>query len=87
MSFIKESNDKKTPMSEFARNNCNCFNGNNNDNSDEGLGFFGESMTSSFINDASDTLKSLIPRASVMERNLLVDTSKIVDKNNKVFKR
>ncbi|KAL5055729.1 hypothetical protein RYX36_036411, partial [Vicia faba] len=30
---------------------------------------------------------SLIPCASVVERNLLADTTKIVDKNRKVFKR
>lgn len=31
--------------------------------------------------------QSLIPCATVVERNLLADTSKIVDKNNKVYKR
>ncbi|KAL5080332.1 hypothetical protein RYX36_008753 [Vicia faba] len=34
MSFIEESNDKQTPVSEFARNNCNYFSGNFNDSSD-----------------------------------------------------
>ncbi|CAI8584923.1 unnamed protein product [Vicia faba] len=86
-SFIEESNDKQTPVSKFARNSCNCFNGNSNDSSDEELDFFGESITSGSINDAGDALKSLIPCASVVERNLLADTSKIVDKNSKVFKR
>jgi hypothetical protein len=32
-------------------------------------------------------LQSLIPCASIAERNLLADTSKIVDKNSKVYKR
>jgi len=31
--------------------------------------------------------QSLIPCASAVERNLLADTSKIVDKNSKVYKR
>ncbi|CAL5208154.1 unnamed protein product [Lathyrus oleraceus] len=86
-SFIEESNDKHAPVSKFARNSCNCFNGNSNDSSDEELDFFGESTTSGSVNDAGDALKSLIPCASVAERNLLADTSKIVDKNSKVFKR
>ncbi|KAL5053608.1 hypothetical protein RYX36_034290 [Vicia faba] len=86
-SFIEESNNKQTPVSEFARNSCNYFNRNNNDSSDEELDCFGESITSGSINDVGDTLKSLIPCASVVERNLLADTSKIVDKNSKVFKR
>ncbi|CAJ1976412.1 unnamed protein product [Sphenostylis stenocarpa] len=90
-SFIEESNEKPVPTTvRCGRNRCNCFNGNNNDSSDEELDVFGESISSgSFgsFGDAGDALKSLIPCASVAERNLLADTSNIVDKNSKVYKR
>lgn len=86
-SFIEESNEKQNPVSKLTRNRCNCFNGNSNDSSDEELDFFGESIATGSFNDAGDALKSLIPCASVAERNLLADASKIVDKNSKVFKR
>ncbi|XP_045806842.1 uncharacterized protein LOC123899675 [Trifolium pratense] len=82
-SFIEGSNDKQ----KFTRNSCNCFNGNSNDISDEETDFFGESVPSGSFTDAGDALKSLIPCASIAERNLLADTSKIVDKNSKVYKR
>ncbi|ESW15885.1 hypothetical protein PHAVU_007G110800 [Phaseolus vulgaris] len=85
-SFIEESNEKPA-TAKCGRNRCNCFNGNNNDSSDEELDIFGESISSGSVGDASDLLKSLIPCASAVERNLLADTSKIVDKNSKVYKR
>ncbi|KAK7278381.1 hypothetical protein RJT34_23409 [Clitoria ternatea] len=87
-SFIEESNEKPATAVKCGRNRCNCFNGNGNDSSDEELDVFGESSSSSgSFGDAGDTLKSLIPCASVAERNLLADISKIVDKNSKVYKR
>ncbi|XP_061339038.1 uncharacterized protein LOC133285773 [Gastrolobium bilobum] len=86
-SFIEESNEKQPPAAKYGRNRCNCFNGNSNDSSDEELDVFGESISSGSFGDAGDALKSLIPCASVAERNLLADTSKIVDKNSKVYKR
>lgn len=58
-----------------GRNRCNCFNGNVNDVSDDDE-FFGESNP-----NYSDTLKSLTSCPSVAQRNLLADTSKIVEKN------
>ncbi|KAL1294596.1 hypothetical protein HN51_055383 [Arachis hypogaea] len=86
-SFIEDSSEKPA-AAKCGRNRCNCFNGNNNsDSSDEELDVFGESINSGSFGDASDALKSLIPCASVVERNLLADTSKIVEKNSKVFKR
>nr|GEX73673.1 hypothetical protein [Tanacetum cinerariifolium] len=57
-----------------GRNRCNCFNGNMNDVSDDE--FFNESNP-----NYSDTLKSLTSCANVAQRNLLADTSKIVEKN------
>ncbi|KAL2325188.1 hypothetical protein Fmac_024246 [Flemingia macrophylla] len=86
-SFIEESNEKQTPTVKCGRNRCNCFNGNSNDSSDEELDVFGDSISPGSFSDASDALKSLIPCASVVERNLLADISKIVDKNSKVYKR
>ncbi|XP_059298984.1 uncharacterized protein LOC132051793 [Lycium ferocissimum] len=77
--FIEENTDKPR----FGRK-CNCFNGNNDDSSDDEFDFstgFSDSVTNSSFGDSSDTLKSLIPCASVAERNLLADTSKIVEKN------
>lgn len=80
--FIEENNDKPS-AAKFGRK-CNCFNGNNNDYSDDEFDFstgFSDSVTNSSFGDSSDSLKSLIPCASVTERNLLADTSKIVEKN------
>lgn len=80
--FMEESNDKPS-AARFGRK-CNCFNGNNNDSSDDEFDFstgFSDSVTNSSFGDSSDTLKSLVPCASVNERNLLADTSKIVEMN------
>lgn len=63
-SFIEqESNEKQSSAAaKCGRNRCNCFNGNNNDSSDDEFdvfaGFGGESVTSgSFGGDAFDILK------------------------------
>ncbi|PIN10333.1 hypothetical protein CDL12_17073 [Handroanthus impetiginosus] len=88
--FIEDSNEKQSAAgaAKYGRNRCNCFNGNSNDSSDDELDFFSDSLSAnSSFNDPSDTLKSLIPCATVAERNLLADTSKIVEKNNKTCKR
>ncbi|XP_062108240.1 uncharacterized protein LOC133819091 [Humulus lupulus] len=84
--FIEESNEKQPapPPPKCGRNRCNCFNANSNDSSDDEFDVFGfgDSTTSgSYGGDVSDILKSLIPCASVAERNLLADTAKIVEKN------
>ncbi|KAL0551124.1 hypothetical protein IC582_010206 [Cucumis melo] len=94
-SFIEESNEKQLSVAtavKNGRNRCNCFNGNNNDSSDDESddfgGGFGETVTiGSSGADVYDLLKSLILCASVAERNLLADTAKIVEKNNKIHKR
>lgn len=81
--FIEDNNEKKC-----GRNRCNCFNGNSNDSSDDELDFFSDSLSAnSSFSDPSDTLKALIPCASVSERNLLADTSKIIEKNKKTCRR
>ncbi|KAI3459441.1 hypothetical protein Pfo_016104 [Paulownia fortunei] len=88
-SFIEDNNEKQSSAAaaKCGRHRCNCFNGNSNDSSDDEFDFFSDSLTAnSSFSDPSDTLKSLIPCASVAERNLLADTSKIVEKNNKTCK-
>ncbi|KAK4434065.1 hypothetical protein Salat_0569200 [Sesamum alatum] len=83
-----EDNDKQSSAVAAKCGRCNCFNGNSNDSSDDEFGFFSDSFTAnSSFSDPSDTLKSLIPCASVAERNLLADSSKIVEKNSKTCKR
>ncbi|XP_010532592.1 PREDICTED: uncharacterized protein LOC104808584 isoform X2 [Tarenaya hassleriana] len=84
--FIEENNEKQ---SKCGRNRCNCFIG-NNDRSDDELDLFGgstDSFTGGSSSDASDYLKSLIPCASVGERNLLADAAKIVEKNKSVKRK
>ncbi|KAG8389282.1 hypothetical protein BUALT_Bualt02G0212700 [Buddleja alternifolia] len=73
--FIEESSDKQ------GKNRRNCFNGNCTDSSDDEA----DSYRSSAI-DACDALKSLVTCMCVLERNLLADTAKIVEKN-KINKR
>lgn len=87
--FMEDNNEKPSSAAvKCARNRCNCFNGNSNDSSDDELDFFSDSLSAnSSFSDPSDTLKSLTPCATVVERNLLADTSKIVEKNNKTYKR
>ncbi|CAI9775927.1 unnamed protein product [Fraxinus pennsylvanica] len=83
--FIEDTNEKQSAAAAAAakcgRNRCNCFNGNNNGSSDDEFDSFFDSTPNSSFNDTSDTLKSLVPCASVVERNLLADVSKIVEKN------
>ncbi|GFQ02658.1 hypothetical protein PHJA_002409700 [Phtheirospermum japonicum] len=92
-SFIEDNNEKQSSgggvaAAKYGRHRCNCFNGNSNDSSDDEFGFLSDSLTAnSSISDPSDTLKSLIPCASMAERNLLADTSKIVENNNRTCKR
>ncbi|CAH9102806.1 unnamed protein product [Cuscuta epithymum] len=80
--FMEESNDKLPPKAvKCGRSRCNCFNGKGDDSSDDDFDFtaFGSLSTS------SDSLKSLVLCATVSERNILADASKIVE-NNKTFK-
>ncbi|KAG6384341.1 hypothetical protein SASPL_155852 [Salvia splendens] len=86
--FMEDNNEKPSAAVKCARNSCNCFNGNSNDSSDDELDFFSDSISAnSSFSDPSDTLKSLTPCATLAERNLLADASKIVEKNNKTPKR
>ncbi|KAG6420103.1 hypothetical protein SASPL_116620 [Salvia splendens] len=88
--FMEDNNDKQSIASavKCGRHRCNCFNGKSNDSSDDEIDFFSDSLAAnSSVADPSDSLKSLIPCASVEERNLLAETSRIVEKNSKTCKR
>ncbi|KAL8142597.1 hypothetical protein V2J09_015629 [Rumex salicifolius] len=77
--FIEDSNEKhaSSPAVKCGRHRCNCFNGNGSEGSD------GEHDAT----DAYDFLKSLVMCANLSERNVLADTSKIVERNGKGCKR
>lgn len=83
--FIEENTFERVQQTQkCGRNRCNCFNGNSNDSSDDEFDFaFGDSVsnTSSSFGDYVDTVKSLIPCSTTVERNLLADISKMVEKN------
>ncbi|XP_031269959.1 uncharacterized protein LOC116128390 [Pistacia vera] len=85
--FIEENNEKQQSGAvRCGRSRCNCFNGSCNDSSEDELdSYFGDSNLAS-SGEACEILKSLVPCASVCERNLLADTAKIVEKN-KICKR
>lgn len=83
-SYMEGSNERQA--SRNGRNRCNCFNGNNNDDSsDDEFDLFGCSVES--FNDAYDHFKSLIPCASAVEMNLLADAGKILEKNKSVKRK
>lgn len=74
LSFIEEGNEKP------PRSRCNCFNGNCDDSSDDEFDVrAGDAPAAS--GDAVEILKGLVPCASVAERNLLADASRILEKN------
>ncbi|KAJ9172025.1 hypothetical protein P3X46_015315 [Hevea brasiliensis] len=87
--FIEESNEKQLSTAvRCGRSRCNCFNGKCNDSSEDEFEAFGGFGDSNFVSSSEgiEILKSLVPCASVSERNLLADTAGIVDKN-KICKR
>ncbi|CAM8923134.1 unnamed protein product [Rhodiola kirilowii] len=86
--FMEEnSNNNEEKMQHISircgRRRCKCFNGVDDSSDDEPDcfgGCFGESNASSAV-EACDNLKSLVPCSSVVERKLLADTAKIVERN------
>lgn len=69
-----ENGDKN---SDCGRSRCNCFNGLYNG---DGNGDGGDDPKSAFApGEVCDILKSIVPCASVWERNLLADASKLVE--------
>lgn len=82
--YMEESqNDKQQQSSKYGRNRCNCFNGNGNESSDDEFDLFSESVNGGLAGNKVDALKSLIPCASAVERNLLTETAMIVEKNKR----
>ncbi|XP_010440433.1 PREDICTED: uncharacterized protein LOC104723736 [Camelina sativa] len=85
-SYMEENNEKQTKS---GRNNhrCNCFNGNNyNDSSDDEFDLFDDGSVDSF-NVAYDDFKSLIPCASVVEKTLLTEAAKAIEKNKSIKRK
>ncbi|CAA6662767.1 unnamed protein product [Spirodela intermedia] len=83
-SFMESGpNERPAPPPRCGRRRCNCFNGNCDDLSDDDLDF-GDIFpsTASSHGDAVELLKSLVPCASMAERNLLADASKIMEKSS-----
>ncbi|CAA7399183.1 unnamed protein product [Spirodela intermedia] len=83
-SFMESGpNERPAPPPRCGRRRCNCFNGNCDDLSDDDLDF-GDIFPSaaSSHGDAVELLKSLVPCASMAERNLLADASKIMEKSS-----
>ncbi|KAF8659456.1 hypothetical protein HU200_058487 [Digitaria exilis] len=85
LSFMEEAATVERP----PRSRCNCFNGSNQEESDdEDLDFFLPSEhtakpATAGAGDALESLKGLVQSASVAERNLLADASRIADKCGK----
>ncbi|CAA0395242.1 unnamed protein product [Arabidopsis thaliana] len=72
--YMEENNDKQTKNGRNTHR-CNCFNG-NNDISDDELDFFDY-----------DNFKSLIQCGSFVEKSLLVEATKIIEKNKSVKRK
>lgn len=82
--FMEESPEKQG----CGRSWCNCANGECRDSSDDefdSCSCFGDLNLSS-SGEACENVKSLVPCVSVIERNLLADTARLVDQN-KMSKR
>ncbi|GMJ01168.1 hypothetical protein like AT2G38820 [Hibiscus trionum] len=79
--FIEESNEKQQSCA-VRCSGRNCFSNRScSDSSDDEMdGFFGDSNLTSSA-EASEILKSLISPMSANEKNLLADTTKIMEKN------
>ncbi|KAJ0982437.1 hypothetical protein J5N97_010692 [Dioscorea zingiberensis] len=77
--FMEETANEKSAR--CGRRRCNCFNGNCSDSSDDELDFHYADAPALTTGDTTDFLKGLVPCASVAERNLLADASKIVEES------
>ncbi|KAG4913194.1 hypothetical protein AAZX31_19G146600 [Glycine max] len=81
--FMEENHEKHSVSVKCARSRYNSF----DDASDaETHSLFGESNYS-FSGETQEILKDLVTCASVSERNLLADTTKIIEKNKTTCKR
>ncbi|KAL6638041.1 hypothetical protein ACP70R_025613 [Stipagrostis hirtigluma subsp. patula] len=87
LSFMEEASAVERP----PRGRCNCFNGSNHEESDdEEFDFLpSQHAPSSALSTAGDTLealKGLVQSASVAERNLLADASRLAERCGKSCK-
>ncbi|CAN6322305.1 unnamed protein product [Urochloa humidicola] len=87
LSFMEEAAAVERP----PRSRCNCFNGSNHEESDDEEFDFLPSEhipkpATAGAGDALEALKGLVQSASIAERNLLADASRIVDKFGKSCK-
>ncbi|PON95002.1 hypothetical protein TorRG33x02_092010 [Trema orientale] len=76
-------NEKQSSTARCGRNRCHCFNGSCNDSCEDELDLFGGFAHDGFANsvEGCEILKGLALCSSVCERNLLADTTRIVDRN------
>ncbi|XP_015086482.1 uncharacterized protein LOC107029560 [Solanum pennellii] len=83
--FIEEGEDKHR----CNRSRCNCFSCNGTESSEEendSVNCFGES-NQNCSSDACEILKSLVSCPSVLERNVLAEITKIIEKNRMVKRK
>uniref|UniRef100_A0A0D9W050 Uncharacterized protein n=1 Tax=Leersia perrieri TaxID=77586 RepID=A0A0D9W050_9ORYZ len=87
LSFMEDSTAVERPQ----RGRCNCFNGSNYEESDDDEDFFlpsdySSATASAAAGDTLEALKGLVQSASVAERNLLADASRIAERCGKSYK-
>ncbi|XP_037443824.1 uncharacterized protein LOC119312193 [Triticum dicoccoides] len=87
LSFMEDSAAVERP----PRGRCNCFNGSNYEESDDEEGFFlpsgqASAPPPSAAGDTLEALESLVQSASVAERNLLADASRIAERCGRTCK-
>ncbi|KAM3261079.1 hypothetical protein ACQJBY_052008 [Aegilops geniculata] len=87
LSFMEDSAAVERP----PRGRCNCFNGSNYEESDDEEGFFlpsgqASAPPPSAAGDTLEALKGLVQSASVAERNLLADASRIAERCGRTCK-
>lgn len=78
LSFMEDNTEMNKPL----KSRCNCFNGNYDESSDDEIDLLFGDVTPVLPTpgDASEIIKGLVLCTNVTERNLLADTSKIMDR-------
>ncbi|CAJ1903014.1 unnamed protein product [Sphenostylis stenocarpa] len=84
-SFMEENQEKHSASVKFARNRYTSFE-DSSDAETQAFGSFGDSNYSS-SGETLEILKGLVACANLYERNLLADTTKIIEKNKATCKR
>ncbi|ONK64991.1 uncharacterized protein A4U43_C07F32320 [Asparagus officinalis] len=78
VSFMEDGNEKSVKC---GRRRCTCFNGNCDDSSDDEFAGDSPPIAAAGSGDPLEIINGLVPCESLTERNLLADTSKIVETN------